>query len=146
MAAAVGYLRGALSRGLAEAPPAYIDRVLGPELVDQLEDLASIAHSVAQGVMQVAPGVLRGAVTGGPAGAVAGGLLGGAGSVLGATAPTATAPTTTTPARPRQPRLHRADPSQRRHLAPGPSPTQRHSSCCIPDEPDDDGEITGSLR
>lgn len=74
---------------LAGAWSSRIDRVLGPDLADDLEDIASIARTVGAHVKQVAPGALQGAAKGflvaGPAGALVGGLGGGLASagVLG---------------------------------------------------------------
>lgn len=74
-------LRGVLSPGLAEAPSGSIDRALGPEVAQDLENLAGIARTITPAVANVAPNVIRGAATGflvgGPAGAAAGGIAAG---------------------------------------------------------------------
>lgn len=85
------HLRDSLSPELAEATSRRIEHVLGPDLADDLENVATIARAVGSHVRQAAPAVLKGAATGflagGPAGAVAGGIAGGLGGVAAQPAP-----------------------------------------------------------
>lgn len=75
------HLRESLAWELAKAPSGRIDRVLGREIAEDLEDLAGAARSIAPHIAKAAPGALKGAatgfLTGGPAGAVVGGIGGG---------------------------------------------------------------------
>lgn len=75
------HLRESLSWELAGAPSRQIDRVLGRDVAEDLEDLSGIARSVAPQIAKAAPGALKGAATGfamgGPVGALAGGIAGG---------------------------------------------------------------------
>lgn len=75
------HLRESLSWELAGAPNERIDRVLGREIAEDLEDLAGVARSLAPHIAKAAPGALKGAASGflvgGPAGALAGGVAGG---------------------------------------------------------------------
>jgi hypothetical protein len=93
-------LRAALARELADASSARIERVLGAELADDLENISGVFQTVGKHVQQVAPGALRGAATGflvgGPAGALvgaSGGGLASSGLVPGLTAPATQAAT-----------------------------------------------------
>ena len=74
------HLRDALADGLAGASSCRIDRALGADLAEGLDDVLGVARSAAARVQRAAPGVLQGAASGylagGPAGAVVGGTLG----------------------------------------------------------------------
>jgi hypothetical protein len=70
-----------LSPQLADAPSRRIDRVIGPDLAEDLESVSSMVRTVGGALQQHGPGILKGAATGflagGPAGALVGGIGGG---------------------------------------------------------------------
>ena len=74
------HLRDALADGLAGASSCRIDRALGADLAEGLDDVLGVARSATARVQRAAPAVLQGAASGylagGPAGAVFGGALG----------------------------------------------------------------------